>query len=69
MFMSGELTGGIMSFLTDHRSESRFVMCIFVVKTDGAAFLLLLLFYLFSFIFISWRLINSHFSGFCHTLT
>ena len=28
------------------------------------------LFFLFSFIFISWRLITSqHFSGFCHTLT
>ena len=26
-------------------------------------------FYFFSFIFISWRLITSHFSRFCHTLT
>ena len=30
----------------------------------------LFFFFLFSFIFISWRLITSqHFSGFCHTLT
>lgn len=39
MFMSGELTGGVMSSLIDHRSESGFVMGMFVAKTDGAAFL------------------------------
>lgn len=36
--MSGELIGGVLRLLIDHRSEKVFVMSMFVAKTGGASF-------------------------------